>query len=310
MTKIKPPDRWREQRIHLDEDDRNAIKALNPANRVKFNFTHASFSNLNGNKRKEILRFIRYFEDFDKEQLFREDILLRFTQEVLNAYDKQKSKFLENPNIAVLRHMIQKFLFLSYISDAFGFDENVKNLNRDILEISLRTIFSYRGSEYEGYHYFADLKNTLVSLLKFIQDMAYFYHNPGKQNYADITIEISQNLKDFVNTRLTRINVGLKDPSYAIAVHEVVSGENKINLRNLIAQLDKIKYKMNPGAQQRSPLGFLQKKWDCRSYDLQIYDCILFADQHVITESDKITDAFGNCFSQYFSLQDMKKVSR
>jgi hypothetical protein len=296
---------WKKQEIRMKSDDLQAIKTLQAVNGIKFNLTNGSFARLPGNKKDELLRFIGYYvylEGDQLEQLRQGDLLLQLARGYLNSYLKQKEAYLEYHDIRILRHMIQKFVFLSYISHLFGNKENVKTLNQDILEISLRTILLGNASNYKGYRYFADLKNSLLYLLKYIQDMKYFYDNgsPGSGSYADVTIGISKELCGFVKERLTAINLLIGDKPVKISIHEVV-GEKKINLRNLVSQLDKLKVIFKPGDQL-----FFQRICDCTTYNSQLYNCLLFADSHVITGTGSEKYNFDECFERYFSLQETK----
>ncbi len=137
--------------------------------------------------------------------------------------------------------------------------------------------------------------------------MKYFYDNgsPGAGSYADVTIAISQKLSRFVKERLTAINLLIGDKPVKISIHEVV-GEKKINLRNLVSQLDKLKEIFNPNWRRAREQLLFQRICDCTTYNSQLYDCRLFADSHVIIGTGDEKYAFDDCFKRYFSLQDTK----
>lgn len=310
LEQTKLPRGWKEREIHLQRDDLQAIRTLPAVNPVKFNLTKESFSRLPRDKKWELIRFIKHFVhlgDSETEQLRRGNLLSQLADGYLESYARQREAFLKYHDIRVLRHMIQKFIFLSNISYVFGNTSNVNVLNQDILEITLRTVLLLNGSKFEGYTYFADLKNSLLYLLKFIQDMKYFHNQEGagSAGYKGVTVGISQTLCRFVKERLSAINRSINDKSVELAIDDVV-GENKINLRNLVSQLDKLKDEVRRSLQTGTGQSPFQQPCTCKSYDSQLYNCRMLADDHIITETGDKKDAFQNCFSRYFSLEDTR----
>ena len=314
LAKTKPPDHWQRKLINLSKDDVEVIKAFDVRSRVAFNLTPASFSMLNKPK-AEFLRFIKHFIEVEERRGRNSDEILQsalplLAQETWSAYLGERDQFLRQPEIRILRHMMQKFIFLSYISNAFNNAANVSVLNQDILEMSLRTILSKDGAEYDGYEFFVDLKNSLAYLLKYIQDLQFFYHNAEKRRYGDITIEVSPSLIAFMRERFAAINTAIGDESLKIAGDEAIVSQ-KINLRNLITQLEKIKYTPAvPALTARGETLFQpEDPCDCDAHSLRIYECVLFADGHVIvSDEDNAAAKFDDCFSKYFALDETKKM--
>ena len=309
LTRLTPPDAWGKNPIHLTPEDLDAIRALDGGVRqISFGFSDAAVKHLNKREREELLRFLTHFVDYSSyRDPSLEELLPPLTRATLSAYLSQRDSLLRRPDIRIVRHLIRKFVFLTYVAHVFNLDQTMNVLNQDMLEITLRTMLSQHNAEYEGYEHFADLGNTLVYALKYTQDMRYFYRNTGARGYEEVTLGVTQNLADYLRARIPVINGAIGQPSLHIALNEVLTGR-QVNLRNLIIQLEKIKYTAAvPSRSEQTPF---QKPCSCQTPSLNVYHCQLLADEHVVTGPNNAQNRFGPCFGKFFALNDTKSRFR
>jgi hypothetical protein len=195
--------------------------------------------------------------------------MLAYSRGVYEAYENQRKRFWDTAsNLRTLHHILQMFTFLYTLSLQSGCQENARNLERDFLEMALRSIFAN-----DGMKRFYDLHTDLAPALKFVASARFFLDNPQRHGFSEMAIPIRKELHALVKQNLDSLN-GKRAKVEGLAVGDILPTPDSINLRNLVSQL--AKWPARPKAEDPGVRNLSLAP--CRCEDPQMSQCLFLAD--------------------------------